>query len=97
GAPRFVFNDFPLGNSAGRPYDKESQAIVLNAALHLLENAAGPGSVVQTPLKWIGRKDWKSFYSNPDLLSAEEIAERRAKFDEGKAVARALRESSTDG
>jgi len=26
GVPRFLFSDFPLGNSAGRPFDVESQA-----------------------------------------------------------------------
>ena len=26
GVPRFLFSDFPLGNSAGRPFDAESQA-----------------------------------------------------------------------
>jgi len=25
GVPRFLFSDFPLGNSAGRPFDVESQ------------------------------------------------------------------------
>lgn len=94
GAPRFVFSDFPLGNSAGRPYDKESQQIILNAALDTLENATESGTVVQSPLKWVGRENWKNFYSNPDLLSPEEIAERRAKFDEAKSVARALRENN---
>lgn len=94
GAPRFVFSDFPLGNSAGRPHDPHSQSIVLNAALDALDVAVAPGYVAQTPLKWIGRKDWKTFYSNPDLLTAAEIAERRAKFEAGKEIARALREGS---
>ena len=26
GVPRFLFSDFPLGNAAGRPNDKASQA-----------------------------------------------------------------------
>ncbi|CAN0606265.1 unnamed protein product, partial [Ectocarpus sp. 12 AP-2014] len=70
------------------------QSIVLNAALDALDVAVAPGYVAQTPLKWIGRKDWKTFYSNPDLLTAAEIAERRAKFEAGKEIARALREGS---
>lgn len=88
GAPRFVFSDFPLGNAAGRPYDPQSQAIVLHQALRLLADADGPGAFSQTPLKWVGRPGWKALYSNPDLLSADEIAERKAKFDAAKAVAK---------
>src|SRR5438105_2157720 len=39
--PRFLFSDFPLGNSAGKPQDVESQALTLELALRLLESAAG--------------------------------------------------------
>jgi hypothetical protein len=39
GVPRFVWSDFPLGNSAGRPFDVESQAQTLELALRLLESA----------------------------------------------------------
>ncbi len=94
GAPRFLFSDFPLGNSAGRPHDPQSQDIVLYSALDLLESAEAAGAVAQSPLKWIGKPEWKSFYSNPDLLSAEEIAERKAKFEEGKRVAKNIRDAS---
>ena len=37
--PRFLFSDFPLGNSAGKPHDVESQALTLELALRLLEIA----------------------------------------------------------
>src|SRR5438445_4480281 len=36
---RFLFSDFPLGNSAGRPFDVESQASTLELALRVLESA----------------------------------------------------------
>ena len=39
--PRFLFSDFPLGNSAGKPHDSESQAFTLELALELLEHASG--------------------------------------------------------
>ncbi len=32
-APRFLFSDFPLGNSAGKPQDVDSQALTLELAL----------------------------------------------------------------
>ena len=37
--PRFLFCDFPLGNSAGKPHDVESQALTLGLALR----SAGAG------------------------------------------------------
>ena len=37
--PRFLFSDFPLGNSAGKPNDVDSQALTLELALGLLESA----------------------------------------------------------
>ena len=92
GAPRIVFSDFPLGNAAGRPFDREAQAIVLNTALDALEQATAPGHVVQTPLTWIGRAEWKKYYANPDLLTAREIARRRAQFAEAKAIAKDMRD-----
>ena len=40
--PRFLFSDFPLGNSAGKPHDPESQAFTLELALRVLEAGARP-------------------------------------------------------
>ena len=40
-APRFLFSDFPLGNSAGKPHDVASQDQTLELALRLLESAPG--------------------------------------------------------
>ena len=92
GVPRFLFSDFPLGNSAGRPNDPESQALTLELALRVLEAAPAPRATVQSPLRWSDNPDWKLDYSNIERLSSEEIARRRAEFDRGKEVARQIRE-----
>jgi len=52
GVPRFVFSDFPLGNSAGKPNDPASQADTLALALQLRECAPGPRTTVQSPQRW---------------------------------------------
>jgi len=93
GAPRFLFSDFPLGNSAGRPHDAESQAATLELALRLFESAPGPRTTVQSPLRWSGDADWKLDYCNPGRLSSDEIRRLRADFDRGKETAREMRES----
>jgi D-proline reductase (dithiol) PrdB len=94
GVPRFLFSDFPLGNSAGRPHDSESQALTLELALRVLENAPGPRTTVQNPLIWSANPDWKLDFSNVAVLSPEEIARRRAEFDREKEKARAIRDKS---
>src|SRR5438094_10213925 len=92
GVPRFLFSDFPLGNSAGRPKDRESQAFTLDLALRVLESAPAPRTTVQSPLKWSANPDWKLDYCNIERLGPEEVARRRAEFDQGKAQARSVRE-----
>jgi D-proline reductase (dithiol) PrdB len=92
--PRFLFSDFPLGNSAGKPHDPGSQAFTLELALNLLEAAPGPQTTVQSPLRWSADASWKRDYNNVALLSAEELTRRRREFDAQKEIARGLRESA---
>jgi glycine/betaine/sarcosine/D-proline reductase family selenoprotein B len=92
--PRFLFSDFPLGNSAGKPHDKASQAQTLELALRLLESAVGPQTTLQSPQRWASDAIWKRDYNNVALLSAEELARRRAEFDKQKDIARGLRETA---
>jgi hypothetical protein len=92
--PRFLFSDFPLGNSAGKPHDAKSQALTLELALRVLESAPGPQTTVQSPLRWSTDASWKRDYNNVALLSAEELARRRRDFDAQKEIARGLREST---
>lgn len=88
GVPRFLFSDFPLGNPAGKPKDKASQAATLELALRLLAGAPGPRTTVQNPIRWTADGKWKLDYSNVEQLSPEEIARRREEFDRGKEVAK---------
>ena len=87
GVPRFVFSDFPLGNGAGRPNDRDSQAFTLELALKVLEAAPAPRTTVQSPLRWSADPDWKLDYCNVERLTPEEIARRRAEFDVAKVQA----------
>ncbi len=90
--PRFLFSDFPLGNSAGKPRDKDSQARTLELALRLLESAPGPQTTMQSPLRWHDDPSWKRDYNNIETMSAEEIARRRRDFDAQKDAARTVRD-----
>jgi D-proline reductase (dithiol) PrdB len=94
GVPRFLFSDFPLGNSAGRPFDVDSQALTLELALRVLESAPAARTTVQSPLRWRDDPSWKLDFSNLERMTPEQIAERRREFDEIKAIARSKRETS---
>ena len=94
GVPRLLFSDFPLGNSAGRPFDVDSQVQTLELALRVLESAPAARTTVQSPLRWSEDASWKRDYLDLTKLSPATIAERRKEFDEGKSVARARREAT---
>lgn len=89
--PRFLFSDFPLGNSAGKPHDVASQALTIELALRLLESAPGPQTTVQSPLRWSADASWKLDYNNVERMSVDDLARRRRDFDAQKEAARANR------
>jgi len=86
GVPRFLFSDFPLGNSAGRPHDPDSQALTLELALRVLESAPAARTTVQSPLRWSDDAAWKLDFNNLAKLTPEDIAERRKEFEGVKAT-----------
>jgi len=86
GVPRFLFSDFPLGNSAGRPHDPDSQALTLELALRVLESAPAARTTVQSPLRWSDDAAWKLDFNNLAKLTPEDIAERRREFESVKAT-----------
>ena len=86
GVPRFLFSDFPLGNSAGRPHDPDSQALTLELALRVLESAPAARTTVQSPLRWRDDAAWKLDFNNLAKLTPEDIAERSREFESVKAT-----------
>jgi len=86
GVPRFLFSDFPLGNSAGKPFDADSQAATLELALCVLESAPGPRTTVQSPQRWNDDAAWKLDYNNLAKLTPADIEERRKEFENVKAT-----------
>ncbi len=93
GVPRMLFSDFPLGNAAGKPGDKASQAATLALALRTLESAPAARTTVQSPLRWSDSYAWKRDYSNVECVQPEELARLRAENDRAKEAAKKLREN----
>ena len=94
GVPRFLWSDFPLGNSAGRPFDVESQRQTLELGLRVLESAPAARTTVQSPLRWSEDASWKRDYNDLSKLTPETIAQRRREFDVVKTIAKAKREGA---
>lgn len=91
GVPRFLFSNFPLGNGAGLPHDRDSQVETARMAVELLETAEAARTTRQSPISWSGEAQWQKDYSNADVLSREEIARRRAAFDAVKVEAKVVK------
>jgi len=94
GVPRFVFSDFPLGNSAGKPNDAASQCATLQLALDLFDAATTPNTTVVSPQRWSESTDWQFDFMNIDALPAERIAQLKNEFAEQKRIANQIKQRS---
>jgi hypothetical protein len=94
GAPRFYYSEFPLGHSAGKPHDIESQWQSVSGALGQLESATDPGETVVSGQLWSESDAWQHDYLSLTGLSATELADRRAQHADQRAVAQALRDTA---
>jgi D-proline reductase (dithiol) PrdB len=88
GVPRLLFNDFPLGNAAGRPNDVASQDLTIRLALQLLETAAAARTTLQSPLRWSEDAAWKLDYLNAERLTDADRLRLRSDNESARGVAR---------
>ena len=91
GVPRFLWSDFPLGNSAGKPNDPESQRETLAMALTLFETATEARTTVASPQVWSEDDAWKFDFMNVDALPPEKIERMKAEFLEQKRIANEIK------
>lgn len=57
--PRAVFVDYPLGHTAGRPFDREDQLRLVRAAVTGFERLRSPGELLWLPQRW-GDDAWRA-------------------------------------
>jgi len=57
--PRATFLDYPLGHSAGRPFDREDQYAVVRAALQGFTAMTRPGEIARLPNRWPESEEWR--------------------------------------
>lgn len=58
-APRATFVDYPLGRTAGKPFDTADQLDIVRAALRGFETATQPGGIRRLPNQWDAQGEWK--------------------------------------
>jgi hypothetical protein len=73
GVPRFLYNDFPLGNPLGKPFDRNTQRRSVEMALGLAVSATEPGTIISTPFQWADSEDWKENYARIDDSNRAEL------------------------
>ena len=89
GVPRFWFSDFPLGHSAGKPFDADSQKLTLRGALALFDNATEPRTTHVSPQFWADNDTWKADFMSTANLDPAAIAKLKASHEAVRATARA--------
>jgi hypothetical protein len=57
--PRAAFVDYPLGHSAGKPFDRADQDRVVRAALGAFAASRSPGTIVRLDGDWADN-DWRA-------------------------------------
>ena len=57
--PRATFVDYPLGHSAGKPFDPADQLEIVRSALAGLEAMTQPGQIRRLSNRWDPQDGWK--------------------------------------
>lgn len=57
--PRAVFVDYPLGHTAGRPFDAADQLDVIRQTIHAFETIDSPGQIVTLTNRWSDDESWR--------------------------------------
>jgi hypothetical protein len=50
--PRSFFVNYPLGHTAGKPFDRENQMAILKSALGRAGEVTVPGTIMELPVIW---------------------------------------------
>jgi hypothetical protein len=64
-APRTVFVDYPLGHTAGRPFDPNDQKRIVTSALDALVSITIPGQIITLPAHWSETNTWRADAVDP--------------------------------
>ena len=71
--PRLWFSNFPLGHSAGKPFDRDSQSATISGALAMFDDADAPRTTAVSPQTWSDDDAWEADFWSLDGLSTADI------------------------
>ncbi len=85
--PRAVFTDFPLGHTAGKPFDRRLQRQIMIEALSAFETMGQPGSIKMLPFEWDADHSWKHAGAGKGDTRQARTEEPQYQTEEDKAAA----------
>ena len=65
GAPRALYLDYPLGQTAGRAGDLDEQRQIMEHVCRGFEDMKQPGSIADLPMRWSEDDAWKDVVMRP--------------------------------
>ena len=91
--PRTVFVDYPLGHTAGRPFDPEDQKGIVKSALDALVSVTTPGQVLTVPAQWSDDATWRVDAVDPGKGDTRQVRDTtpRYQYDADRILAEAAR------
>ena len=91
--PRAVFLDYPLGNTAGRPFAPDEQYAITRSAIEALERMTGPGTIETLDRVWSDDETWKTEAARTDGADRRQPQDPtpRYQFEEDRIAAEAAR------
>ena len=89
--PRAVFVDYPLGHSAGKPFDKSDQYTVVRQALENFESVSEAGRLIEIPVSWPDGEGWKGAAVDPARGDTRQVRDDspRYQFEADRVLAEA--------
>ncbi len=94
GAPRYFWSNFPLGHSAGKPFDADSQHATLRGALALFDDAAKGATTVASKQTWSDDPGWEADFWRLDNLDAGKLAQLKADHERVRQVSAGIKQDT---
>jgi len=91
GIARFWFSNFPLGHSAGKPLDPQSQQQTLQGALSMFDSATAPRTTHLSPQSWTQDNTWKDDFMSIAHLDAVALEKLKRSHEAVRATSKKKR------
>ncbi len=80
--PRATFVDYPLGHSAGKPFDPADQLSIVRSALRGFETMTQPGEIQRLSNRWHSNSGWKEDAGRANGVDTRQARDQTPQFQE---------------